>query len=52
MLYELLENEDPHRINPNAANFDIGMIRNEKLNDPKKYKILADKWSFDKDLVF
>ena len=52
MLYELLENEDPNRINPNAANFDIGMIRNEKLNDPKKYKILADKWSFDKDLVF
>ncbi len=46
---ELLENEDPNRINPNAANFDIGMIKNQKLNDPIKYKILANKWSFDKD---
>ena len=47
-----MENEDPNRINPNAANFDIGMIKNEKLNDPIKYKILPHKWSFDKDYIF
>ena len=47
-----MENGDPNRINPNAANFDIGMIKNEKLNDPIKYKILPNKWSFDKDYIF